>query len=690
MRMALGQPLRAVATAALLAACVDPSVPAPSNPLDPNAQPVTMSVKPEEKSLQATWDLSGYAASPLLANGTIGLTRQVDSIACGSSSQSLAACGPPALVGTVPVILWTLRDPSLSVPWGERSITYTLTLTASDGTAHSLATATYSGLDDIDGDGVTEGDCDDANPNLGRCDANATCTQSSGVWGCVCNANFVGVGTSCGQDCSVGNGGCDVNASCTNAAASGEPQCICENGYTGDGLNCASDCETNNGDCDPLTTCTNTPDSIACGPCPSGYTGAGLTGCQPCPAGYMAEGMTCSSDCETNNGGCAPEATCTLDGGVVCTCEPGWTGDGVTCLDVDECGDGTAHCDPNATCTNSPGSYTCSCNAGWSGNGITCLDADDISCLPDAGLPICDGGPCLVTLDASGELTPTGASSPYGIAVDSTSVYWTDLALGTVTKVPINGGASTVLASGLSYPLDLVVDATSVYWVSGTSNGGFVMKAPLAGGTPTTLAVTVEPLAIALDPAFVYWATPEALMKVQLDGGNEATLSVGALSSPGGIAVDSTNIYWTSGGDVMWMPLGGGPTAVLATTGQSCSNDCIPGDIVVDSTSAYWIGFDGRSGVGIVMKAPLVGGAPTVLAGGLALPRQLVADSLNVYWTNNGDGSVMMVPISGGARHVLATGQTAVFGIAVDCMSLYWTNGGNGIAVGGVMKLTPK
>jgi hypothetical protein len=60
-----------------------------------------------------------------------------------------------------------------------------------------------------------------------------------------------------------------------------------------------------------------------------------------------------------------------------------------------------------------------------------------------------------------------GASA--SIAVDASSVYWMSGSVdGALLKIPIAGGATTVLATGQQgRPQCIAVDATSVYWTNG-------------------------------------------------------------------------------------------------------------------------------------------------------------------------------------------------------------------------------
>jgi hypothetical protein len=183
---------------------------------------------------------------------------------------------------------------------------------------------------------------------------------------------------------------------------------------------------------------------------------------------------------------------------------------------------------------------------------------------------------------------------PEKMAVDATSVYWVEPAGGLVQQIPIDGvkdgGAALTLFTRQNLddePVALAVDSSSVYFaVQGGFSGGAIMKVPIGGGTPVTLAaLTDKPLDLAIDGTNIYFSTllNEAIMKLPLDGGTPAMLAKGSGQR---IAVDASYVYWT--------------------------------DIVAN----------------LLMRAPLAGGAPEALAGGRGMA--IALDATNLYWIDYG------------------------------------------------------
>jgi hypothetical protein len=153
-------------------------------------------------------------------------------------------------------------------------------------------------------------------------------------------------------------------------------------------------------------------------------------------------------------------------------------------------------------------------------------------------------------------------------------------------------------------------------------------------------------------------------------GATLSTLAMLTQSGPEFIAVDATNVYVaeTIGGSVVKVPIGGGAPVVLATK-QSA-----PTGIVVDGANVYWTNQNGGS----VMKVPIGGGAPVTLASGQGTPVDIAVDASSVYWTNiSGTHAVMKVAIDGGGAPTMLAAATSPSAIVVRDGSVYFTDGDN-------------
>ncbi|CAM9871274.1 unnamed protein product, partial [Hapterophycus canaliculatus] len=155
---------------------------------------------------------------------------------------------------------------------------------------------------------------------------------------------------------------CDANASCTPLSTTGDaPTCTCNIGYTGDGVDCNLEAPT-------LSTI------LVAVPCPSlCWSSLNHPCCYPC------DPKPCDS-----NASCSPPTI--IGDAPTCTCKTGYTGDGISCdseggfycrvvqsSTKNPCD--PSPCNRNASCT-APAivgdDATCTCNTGYTGDGVAC------------------------------------------------------------------------------------------------------------------------------------------------------------------------------------------------------------------------------------------------------------------------------------------------------------------------------
>ena len=163
----------------------------------------------------------------------------------------------------------------------------------------------------------------------------------------------------------------------------------------------------------------------------------------------------------------------------------------------------------------------------------------------------------------------SGQALPQALATDGTHVFWADWGTfdsqgrsnndGTVWQGTVNGATPIQLASNQSGPSTIGFDATNVYWVNlgplGTANfpalnSGTVMRAPIGGGSLTTIASSQSvPFSLAVGAGNIYWtdyglSAPGLIMSAPANGGITVPL-VSGLDDPSALAISGSTLYWT-------------------------------------------------------------------------------------------------------------------------------------------------
>jgi sugar lactone lactonase YvrE len=202
----------------------------------------------------------------------------------------------------------------------------------------------------------------------------------------------------------------------------------------------------------------------------------------------------------------------------------------------------------------------------WSEEGVTLgLAVDDGNVYFGASTASVTGVLRVPVAGGKSELVAASTASPgpSSVAVNSTGVYWVDLASGNLMRLAPSAAQPVVVADAedvLAYGTPLALTGSELYW---GSNGG-VMGVGLARGETRSVAKGLDTAgSIVADASAVYWidqpATGSAVLRkvaLSTDGTPGASsiiaegLQVMGELVPQGLALDGTFVYWAASGKV--------------------------------------------------------------------------------------------------------------------------------------------
>ena len=166
------------------------------------------------------------------------------------------------------------------------------------------------------------------------------------------------------------------------------------------------------------------------------------------------------------------------------------------------------------------------------------------------------------------------------------------------------------------------------------------------------------------------------MSKAPLSGGSATAVTAPGTASPctiGGrgldaIAVNNANAYWSAAEGLMKVPVAGGSPTVLAP-GSGCASA-----ITADDANVYWIDSLGR-----VLKMPVNGGSANALTPDVTSGGCIAEDGVNAYWIDGNRGQLMNAPIAGGPPTAAGPHACSLVDFALDATSIYWLDEWGGL-----------
>jgi len=253
------------------------------------------------------------------------------------------------------------------------------------------------------------------------------------------------------------------------------------------------------------------------------------------------------------------------------------------------------------------------------------------------------------------------------LVLSGTDIYFVNVGAGSVSSVPVAGGAATSLATGLTDAGAFTLDDTNIYVATGMT----LSRIPIGGGTAEVVVTETAPIFdVAVQDDVLYYAVGTSVKSVDATADDGTGTVVGTPESSGepqSVTVDGDNVFW---GAVVAYNVEADSIATDAVVKLGASQgNLLTGHraLYTDGTHVYWVN-------GSTVERRVYDGTMAQENQTISIDSEMItAYVINATHVYLAAGGKIEKAALGEDALPLARGQGVVGSMVLDATNVYWS-----------------